>query len=106
MFVVSTDYLSWMFNGMRQFIAVCIILLSFELILRKKVLWAIAVILLAATFHASALIMIPLIFVIQGRAWNRKMLLFLACVGVAILLIDPLSCFWTQYLQRLSTVIL
>ena len=89
MFVVSTDYLSWMFNGMRQFIAVCIILLSFELILRKKVLWAIAVILLAATFHASALIMIPLIFVIQGRAWNRKMLLFLACVGVAILLIDP-----------------
>ena len=106
MFVVSTDYLSWMFNGMRQFIAVCIILLSFELILRKKVLWAIAVILLAATFHASALMMIPLIFVIQGRAWNRKMLLFLACVGVAILLIDPFILLLdsvlaeTQYLEK------
>lgn len=37
MFVASTDYLSWMFNGMRQFIAVCITLLCFGLVLRKKI---------------------------------------------------------------------
>lgn len=93
MFVISTDYLSWMFNGMRQFIAVCIVLLSFGLVLRKKYIPAVLVILLASTIHASALIMIPLIFVIQGHSWNWKMLLLLVGVGAAILLIDPFTSF-------------
>lgn len=93
MFVISTDYLSWMFNGMRQFIAVCIILLSFGLVFRKRYIPAVLVILLASTIHASALMMIPIIFVIQGRAWNWKTLLMLACTGVAILLIEPFTVF-------------
>ncbi|MDD7025242.1 MAG: EpsG family protein, partial [Oscillospiraceae bacterium] len=41
MFVASTDYLSWMFNGIRQFVAVCITLLCFGLVLRKKYIPAI-----------------------------------------------------------------
>ena len=91
MFVISTDYLSWMFNGIRQFIAVCIILLAFGLILRKRYIPAILVILLAATIHASALMMVPIIFVIQGRAWNWKTIALLIAVGAAILLIDPFT---------------
>lgn len=93
MFVISTDYLSWMFNGMRQFIAVCMILLCFGLLLRKKYVLTILVILLASTIHASALIMIPLTFVIQGRAWNWKTLILMLGVGAAILLIDPFTAF-------------
>ena len=93
MFVISTDYLSWMFNGIRQFIAVCIVLLSFGLVLRKKYIPAILIILLAATIHASALMMLPLAFVIQGRSWNWKTLILLAGVGAAILLIDPFTSF-------------
>lgn len=100
MFVLSTDYLSWMFNGMRQFIAVCIILLSFGLVFRKKYVFAILAILLAATIHASALMMIPLIFVIQGRAWNWKTLLMLACVCAAILLIEPFTAFLDSILAE------
>lgn len=91
MFVLSTDYLSWMLNGMRQFIAVCIILLGFGLVFRRKYKLAVLVILLAAIIHASALMMLPIIFFIQGRAWNWKMLLMLVCVGAAILLIDPFT---------------
>lgn len=100
MFIASTDYLSWMFNGMRQFIAVCIILLSFGLILRKRYIPAILVTLLASTIHASALMMIPLIFVIQGRAWNWKTLLMLAGVSAAILLIDPFTAFLDSVLAE------
>lgn len=91
MFVVSSDYLSWMFNGIRQFTAVCIVLSSFGLVLRRRYLPAILVILLASTIHASALMMVPLIFVIQGRPWNWKTLLLLAGVGAAILMIDPFT---------------
>lgn len=51
MFVISTDYLSWMFNGMRQFIAVCMILLCFGLLLRKKYVLTILVILYQMCFE-------------------------------------------------------
>lgn len=100
MFVISTDYLSWMCNGMRQFIAVCLTLLTFGLVLRKRYVLAVLIILSAATIHASALIMVPLIFVIQGRAWNWKTLLLLAGVGAAILLIDPFTVFLDTILSE------
>ena len=100
MFIASTDYLSWMFNGMRQFIAVCVILLSFGLVLRKKYIPAIIIILLASTIHASALMMIPIVFVIQGRAWNWKTLLVLALTGAAVLLIDPFTDFLDSVLAE------
>ena len=91
MFVVSTDYLSWMFNGMRQFIAVGIILLSFGLTLRKKYIPAICLILLAATIHGSALLMLPVLFVVQGKAWNKRTLLMMAGVCVVILFVDQFT---------------
>ncbi len=47
-FVASTDYLSWMFNGMRQFIAVTIIFAATSFMVRKKWLPALAFILLAS----------------------------------------------------------
>ncbi len=85
MFVASTDYMSWMFNGMRQFIAVSITLGAFSYILKKRYVPAIGLILLAATIHGSALLMLPLVFVIQGQAWNRRTLLLIAAVCGAIL---------------------
>lgn len=91
MFVASTDYLSWMFNGMRQFIAVSIILLSFGFVLEKKYVSAICLILLASTIHGSALMMLPIIFVIQGKAWNKRTILMIAGVGVSILFIGQFT---------------
>lgn len=87
MFVASTDYLSWMFNGMRQFIAVCLVLLSFGLILKKKYIPAVCIILLAATIHGSALLMLPIIFITQGNAWNRRTLFLMLGIAGAIMFI-------------------
>lgn len=84
MFVASTDYLSWMFNGIRQFMAVGICLLCFGLILRKKYIAAIFVICLASTIHGSALLMIPVIFIVQGEAWNKRTLWMAAAVAIAV----------------------
>lgn len=87
MFVASTDYLSWMFNGMRQFIAVCIILLGTRFMLERRYVLSIAVILLASSFHGSALMMIPILFVIQGKAWNRNTLFLIVAVIVSVMFI-------------------
>lgn len=91
MFIASTDYLSWMFNGIRQFIAVGLTLLCFGLILKKRYIAAVLVICLAGTIHGSALLMLPVIFVVQGKAWNRRTLLMIVAVAVAVIFIGQFT---------------
>lgn len=91
LFVASTDYLSWMFNGLRQFMAVTIILFATPLMLKKKYFSVICVILLASTMHQSALLMIPFVIIAQGEAWNKKTILFIATVLLAIVFVDQFT---------------
>lgn len=91
LFIVSTDYISWMFNGMRQFTAVAITLLAFDLAIEKKYIRAILVILFASLFHQSALLVLPFLFVCQGDAWNKKTLLFILAVIVAVAFIEEFT---------------
>ncbi len=80
LFLASTDYISWMFNGMRQFLAATITFIGIKFILDKKYVKAIVLILIASLMHQSALLMIPFIFIVQGKAWNKKTLLFILAV--------------------------
>lgn len=84
LFIASTDYISWMFNGIRQFTAVTILFGCFELLLKKKYVAVILIILLASTIHGTALLVIPFIFICQGKAWNKKTIAFLFLVVVII----------------------
>lgn len=88
LFIATTDYMSWVNNGIRQFLAVTLILSTLGFLLKKKYLIPILVILLASTFHGSALIMLPIIFIIQGKAWNKRTLLFAAASVVVLLFVD------------------
>ena len=88
LFVASTDYLSWMHNGMRQFIATVLILVATDLLIKKRYKTMVAVILFASTFHGSALIMLPIMFIIQGKAWNQKTVIFMVISMVVIVFID------------------
>lgn len=80
LFIASTDYISWMFNGIRQFLAVTITFIGIKFILDKKYAKAIILILIASLMHQSALLVIPFIFIAQGKAWNKKTLLFMVAV--------------------------
>lgn len=100
LFVVSTDYMSWMFNGIRQFIAAAGFLACFGLLVKKKYVFLICIILLLSTIHASVLIMLPIIFIIQGKAWNRKTILFILAIGVMILFIDRFTPFLDNLLSE------
>ena len=91
LFIASTDYVSWMFNGMRQFTAVTLTMLCFELVLDKKYVKAILVILLASTIHGSALLVLPFIFITQGDAWNKKTLFFILAIIIAVAFIDQFT---------------
>lgn len=77
LFVAAGCLNSWMMNGLRQFIAVTLIFAATPLLLQKKYLRLLLVILIAASFHISALIMIPIMFIVQGEAWNRRTILYI-----------------------------
>lgn len=93
LFVASTDYISWMYNGIRQFLAVTIIFATTGLMLKKKYVPLIMVLLLAATIHMSALLMIPFVLVAQGKPWNRRTMSFIFATLIAVLLVDSFTGF-------------
>ena len=88
LFVISTDYLSWMHNGMRQFIAVCMTFAAFDLMVRRKYIRFTLIVLLAMQIHASAIIMLPLAYIMQGQALNRKTMLTIFGAALCVPFID------------------
>lgn len=88
LFIASTDFVSWIFNGMRQFTAVAVTVGCFPFILKKKYVPAIIGVLIASLFHQSALLVLPFIFIVQGKAWNKKTIFFIVASIVAVLFID------------------
>ena len=88
LFVASSDYISWMFNGMRQFLAATIIFGAFDLMVQKKHLQYCMVVLLASTIHGSALLMLPLSYIMYGPALNWKTILALLATIIVIPVID------------------
>lgn len=88
LFIASTDYISWMFNGIRQFTAVTIIFAATALVLNKRFIPSLLVVIAASTFHQSALIMIPFIIIAYGQAWNKRTLLFILVVLFIVLFVS------------------
>lgn len=99
LFLVSADYLQWTHNGMRQFIAVCIVFAATDLLLKKKYIRYILIVLLASTLHASALLMVPVCFIVQGRAWNLRSVFFTIAVLIAINFSGALSDFIVDFMM-------
>lgn len=99
LFVASTDYLSWMHNGMRQFLAVTIIFGALPLLIRKRYLLMIAVVILASQIHLSALLFLPFIFIVNGKAWNIRTILFIFGVLLAVYFVDEVTGYITDSLR-------
>ncbi len=100
LFIASTDYMSWAQNGVRQFLAVTIALLATPFMLKKKYIPTILLIILASTMHQSALLMIPLMFIAQGKPWNSRTILFLILVLAAILYVGKFTSLLDNAMQE------
>lgn len=83
LFIASGMHLAWMMNGLRQFMAVSIVFAATPWMLEKKYIRTILVIIIAATIHNTALFMIPVIFIVHGEAWNRRIIIFSSVVIIA-----------------------
>ncbi len=90
-FVASTDYMSWFHNGIRQFLALALIMSTLGLMLKKKYIPVIAVILLASTIHGSALLMLPIVFIVRGKAWNVKTILSILAAVLVLVYVEQFT---------------
>lgn len=100
LFFASTDMMSWMMNGMRQFLVASLFFAFIPLLLKKKFLFFILISALLYTIHSSALIAIPVYFLALGKPFNKKTLLVLGGVILAIVFLDQFSGLINDSLQN------
>lgn len=106
LFIASSDYIGWMFNGVRQFMAVVIILIAVPYMLAdvkrgviRKYLPIVLIVIIASTMHQSALLMIPFILIAQGEAYNKKTFLFIILALVAVTYVGEFTILMNDTLQ-------
>ena len=84
LFVASCQY-TWMFNGMRQFLVASIIFGCTGLLLRRRFIPYAIIVCLLSTIHTSALILLPIYFIVTGEPWDKRTMLFIGLIILAMM---------------------
>lgn len=71
LFITMGYFDGWMMNGIRQFVAACIIFAATPLLIKRKIIPTLLVILLAMTIHVSAMMMLPIVMVGWFEPWKK-----------------------------------
>lgn len=69
--LITSGMLITMMNGVRQYFAASIVFIGFALLIRNKKLLFIVLILIASFFHLSALFIIPTVFIIRRKPYDK-----------------------------------
>lgn len=89
LFITTGCYLVTM-NGIRQYFASALLFLAFPWIYKRKWYLYLPLVALASTVHGSALVFIPLYFMVNCEAWGKVTKFILFC-GVVLYLTYPVS---------------
>lgn len=81
--LVTSTTITWMFNGIRQFLAAAILFGFGFLIEKKRFIPFLIILLLCTTIHGSAWIVLPVYFFATDKPFGYRMLLFV--LGVLLL---------------------
>ena len=97
---IASCQLTWMFNGMRQFLAAAIIFACTGLILKNRMLLYILIVCVLSTIHQSALLLIPMYFIAKGEPWNKRTILFIGCIVLAMLFTSKFTNLLTDVVEQ------
>lgn len=87
----SSSCFLWIVNGMRQFLAVTIVLFFFEWILKRKTIKFFVLIFILYFLHSSVILWIPVYFIVNYKPWSKKFVLFTAVLLIALLYLSKSS---------------
>lgn len=102
LFFLSMDFADWMMNGIRQFLALSLILYFADYIFEKKYLKFLAVVLIAYFIHNTAIIWAVGIFIVQGKPWNSRVIICVCLAVLAILFVDQFTDLLDNALENTS----
>lgn len=88
LFIVMLHF-TWMLNGIRQFAVAAILFLLSDWILERKTISFILAVLLLSTIHFTALIMIPMYFIVTEKPFGKKVILFCIVLLICIVFVEP-----------------
>lgn len=96
---ITFGFYSFYFNGLRQGIAMAIVVLATPFLIDKKFFKFSLIVLFASLFHKSALVMILFYFIVnlRLRIEYKLIVLFVASLGLSKLLLKYLSSFNDRY---------
>ncbi len=81
-FFASTEF-TYLLNGARQFVAVCIMFYAFKFIVEKKPIKYYLCLAIASGFHLTALVMLPAYFFARLKTWRKSMVILLFVLAIA-----------------------
>lgn len=90
MFITSGYFLTTM-NGIRQALVAAVLFAATPLICKNKKWAHFLLIIVLSTIHESALIMIPVYFIVREKPWSKKIWMMIAILGIGFILYDVLE---------------
>lgn len=87
MFVTSGYFLTTM-NGMRQAMVAAILFVATPLIIKNKKWLYFLLVIILSSIHESALVMIPVYFIVREKPWSKKIWMMIGVLGIGFILYD------------------
>lgn len=88
LFIVTLNF-TWMLNGIRQFLVVAILFMLSDWIVEKKTFNFLLIVLLLSTVHYTALIMIPIYWIVLEKPFGKKIIFFICLLLMAVIFLEP-----------------
>ena len=101
LFILTAQF-TWMVNGLKQFFVATIMFSMTGLILNKKIIPYMLLVVVMTFFHTTALIFIPIYFIVQGEAWNKRTVLFIIFIILAILFAGRFTHVFNEIVENTS----
>jgi len=89
----------WPYNGVRQSIACSICFCAYPLLYDKKYIKYVLCVLVAYLFHSTALLMIPIMFIVTRRAWSKLIGITVTLLGASLVFMSNIWNNITELLQ-------
>lgn len=100
-YITTFTYYSSM-NGVRQFLATSIILLAYRCLVERNFIKYSIYVLIASTIHGSALLMIPIYFLVNQKIFSIKNLFIIASAIFAYIFFQPVFSWLMNSVERFS----
>lgn len=101
LFMASSNF-SWMFNGIRQYLAVSILFACTFLIQERKFIRYCILVLILTTIHKTAIVMIPVYFLAINKPWHKTTLFIILGILCCMLFANKFFNIFNEVMENSS----